>query len=118
MWSTRSRRRRRAPGTVRCSRSSSRRSRSPKRERGRTLRRPRTQMPNAGRSPSYRIAQLAGWLMLLSVLGVLAYGAFNKGPSCLMFSEELIGTRVFEAPPCQQLESDVVLYEAHIETDA
>ena len=74
-------------------------------------------MTRPRRSVSYRIAQLAGWLMLLSMLGVLAYGAFRKGPSCVTFSDALIGVRVFEAPPCMQLDDDVVLYEAHIDTE-
>lgn len=67
------------------------------------------------RTLGYRIAQAAGWGVLLSILGIFAYAAFKPGPDCVTFSEALVGQRVFDAPPCPQVD-DTLLYEAHLDT--
>lgn len=72
-------------------------------------------MTRPRRTLGYRLAQLAGWTIILGLFGLFTYGAARRGPSCLEFSPELIGVRVFEAPPCQQVNHDS-LYEVTLET--
>lgn len=72
-------------------------------------------MSRSDRSLSYRVLQIAGWAIVLSIFGVLAFVAFRPSPECVRFSEQLIGQRAFEAPPCLEINTRS-LYDARLET--
>lgn len=67
------------------------------------------------RSTRYRIAQFAGWAMLLGVVTLIVSAALPKRETCTPESVTNLGKTVFAAPPCVTLD-DGPLYEAVFET--